>query len=512
VSFPMLSAIIFLPVVGGIVALVLPRQIVWGWSLAVALVDLVLAVSLGVQFQTGTSAFQFTEHQPWISSLGVNYSLGVDGISLFLVILTALLTAIAIGVSREHAMESQRSHTFYLLMLMLSTGILGVFLATNVFLFYVFWELMLVPAYLLIGIFGGPRRIYAAIKFVIFTAVGSLLMLAAVIGVEVVATGEHSLDFATLVGHVPVDAQMVLFLAFAAAFAVKSPLFPFHSWLPDAYTEAPTPVTVILAGAMSKTGTYGFLRFCLPLFPNAVKQAVPWLGALAVAGILYCAVMALVQSDFKRLLAYSSISHIGVVLLGIFALNMQGAEGAVLQMVNHGITTGALFLIAGFIERRTGTRSIQSLGGMATRVPLLTAAFGIAALSSLGLPGLNSFAGEFLALLGAFRSNMLLGVLGTLVIIPAAWYLLRFFQGVTEGPLKQPERGDSGAGTAKVGLRDLNGIEVTALVPLLALMFIIGFAPAIIPQHIEPSLNHTLLQATTSQAQVLPVSAELSHH
>ena len=497
-SFPILSTIVFLPLIGGLIALALPRQIAWGWAIAVALLDLVLTAIVGVQFQSGNAAFQFTEHQAWIPSLGLSYSMGVDGISIFMIVLTALLSVVTIAASVTQARDPQRSGMYFALMLMLVTGIQGVFLSTNVFLFYVFWEIMLVPAYLLIGTFGGPRRTYAAIKFVIYTAIGSLLMLGGVIGLGV-AVGGNTLDLQSLVGRVPADAQMILFLAFFAAFAVKVPLFPLHSWLPDAYTEAPIPVTVMLAGAMSKTGAYGILRFCLPLFPTAVRQAAPVILTLAVIGILYCAGQALVQTDFKRLLAYSSISHVSIIMLGIFALNAQGGDGAVMQMVNHGITTGALFLIAGFIEQRTGTRSIRDLGGLATRLPILAVVFFVAALSSLGLPGLNSFAGEFLALLGTFRANVVFGTLGTLVVIPAAWYLLRFFQGVMEGGKVAATEGTTATrnrNTAPIPVahptRDLSFGELGIVLPLLLLMVVIGFAPSFMPDRIEPSVQHVL--------------------
>jgi NADH-quinone oxidoreductase subunit M len=504
VSFPLLSAIIFLPLLGGIMALLLPRRIAWGCSLLFSFGELVLATILGLQFQNNNSGFQFAEHQLWIPGLGINYSLGVDGISLFLIILTALLTAVVIGISPLY-LHGNHPKSYYFLMLVLSTGIQGVFLATNLFLFYVFWEIMLVPAYLLIGIFGGNRRTYAAIKFVIYTAIGSLLMLAAIIGIGVVVGNNNSLDIATLVGKVPPDSQMILFLAFFAAFAVKSPLFPFHSWLPDAYSEAPIPVTIMLAGAMSKTGTYGFLRYGLGLFPDAMKQAAPSIVILIIIGILYGAILALTQSDFKRLLAYSSISHVGVILLGIFALNTQGIEGAIMQMVNHGITTSALFLVAGAIELRLGTRSIHELGGLATRLPILSIIFCIAALSSLGLPGLNSFAGEFLALLGAFQANMAWGILGTLVVIPAAWYLLRFFQGIMEGipPQKTNEAsGEEKKDSSKISLPlDLSLGEIVAFIPLIALMILIGLFPSSLPNHIEPSVTpmiSTLVSPSTS--------------
>jgi NADH-quinone oxidoreductase subunit M len=510
VSFPILSAIVFVPIAGAVVALALPRQAAWVWALVVAALDLALSIGLGVAFQASSGALQFAESQPWIPGLGLDYRLGVDGISLFLVILTALLALVTLGASTAQARDAtRRGGTFFALMLLLVGGMQGVFLATNAFLFYVFWEIMLVPAYLLIGTFGGPNRARAAITFVIYTAVGSLLMLAGIIGLGAAAsasTGGFTLNLPELIGHVPVGSQMILFLAFFAAFAVKVPLVPFHSWLPDAYVEAPTPVTVLLAGAMSKTGAYGFIRWCLPLFPQATRDLTPLLETLAVIGILYCALIALVQTDFKRLLAYSSISHLGVVILGVFALNLQGIEGGVLQMVNHGITTGALFLIAGFIEQRTGTRSISDLGGLASRVPLLATVFAIAALSSLGLPGLNSFAGEFLALLGAFRANVVFGTLGTLVVVPAAWYLLRFFQGTMQGPLKD------NAATARA--RDLNVWQLVVLAPLLALMVVIGFVPAPLPDRIGPAASATLAAVASPSAahhQAPPV-VHSAHH
>ncbi len=512
-SFPVLAAIVFVPIAGAVVALALPRQVAWMWALAVAALDLALAIGMGLSFATGTGALQFTERQPWIPGLGLNFSLGVDGISLFLVLLTGLLALVTIGASSAQARDARRSGAFFALMLLLVGGMQGVFLATNALLFYVFWEVMLVPAYLLIGAFGGPRRAYAAIKFVIYTAVGSMLMLAGVIGLGAAASagaGGYTLDFARLVGHVPANAQMVLFLGFFAAFAVKVPLVPFHSWLPDAYVEAPTPVTVLLAGAMSKTGAYGFLRWCLPLFPSAVRQMTPLVEILAVTGILYCAVMALAQTDFKRLLAYSSISHLGVVMLGIFALNTQGVEGGVLQMVNHGITTGALFLIAGFIEQRAGTRDIRQLGGQAARLPVLAVVFCVAALSSLGLPGLNSFVGEFLALLGAFEANATFGVLGTLVVIPAAWYLLRFFQGVMEGPPRESDAEEHAAPP-----RDLSLGDLAVVVPLIALIVIIGFAPGPLPDRIGPSVTGALapLAATVTHVpHALPHVVGATHH
>jgi NADH-quinone oxidoreductase subunit M len=506
-SFPLLSVILFLPLVGAAGTFMLPRTVAWGWTLVCALADLGLCVWLVVAFDPHTASMQFAEYAPWIPGIGANYALGVDGINLFLVGLNALLTVVALGASWPLVRNTDRPRQYLGLMMLLSMGMAGVFLATNLFLFYVFWELMLVPAYLLVGMFGGPRRAYAAIKFVIYTAVGSLLMLVGIIAVGAVVSANghipYTLDLpALLAAGVPSGAQVVLFLAFFAAFAVKAGLFPFHSWVPDTYTEAPVPVIVLVAGVMAKTGVYGFARFCLPLFPSASHTLAPLMDTLAVVGILYFAIQALVQTDFKRLLAYVSISHMGVIVLGLFALNIQGIEGGVLQMVNHGITIAALFLIAGWIEARTGTRRLADFGGLAARLPWLTAVFAIATLSALGLPGLNSFAGEFLAFLGAFRANPYYAGVGTLVVIPAAWYMLHFFQGVTEGPPRAD--GTVAVALAKQGVervRDLRLGEMLVLLPLLALIFYIGAAPIGLTSRMEVSVTGSTQAPPTKTVQ-----------
>jgi NADH-quinone oxidoreductase subunit M len=506
--FPIVSTIVFLPLLGGIVLLFIPKQYVQAirWTaFAFAAVELVLALILILLYAEGNitlastivgtapnSTFLYNEHVTWIASIGINYSMGVDGISLFLVALTALLTLVCIAASFR---IEQKVKNYMAFMLLLECGILGVFLSTNLFLFYIFWEVMLIPAYFLVGSWGGERRIYASFKFVLYTSVGSLLMLAGIIALgyyhQQAVGGAYSLDYATLYsGSIGSGVQIWLFLAFAAAFAIKVPLIPFHSWLPDAYGEAPTPVTAMLAGAMSKTGAYGFLALCLPFFPIAVHTLAPLFSILAVIGILYCAVLALVQTDLKRVLAYSSISHLGVIVLAIFAFNAQGAEGAVLQMVNHGITTGALFLIVGFIEARTLTRNMRDLGGLARRIPVLATVLMIAALSSLGMPGLNSFAGEFLALIGVFRSSITFGILGTAVVVPAAWYLTRFVLGAMEGPLKT--EGPIAALERKGKLPDLHLGEFLTLSPLLLLIFYIGIQPAPFTYLMEPSVVTTL--------------------
>ncbi len=505
--FPTLSIITFLPLVGAIALLCFPQELVrtTRWTaLAIAWMNLLLALVLLLAYLA--LGIVPPEQLPWIPALGIHYSLGADGISALLVALTALLTVVCIGASFR---IEQKVKNYMAFMLLLESGIIGVFLSTNLFLFYIFWELMLIPAYFLVGSWGGERRIYAAIKFVLYTSVGSLLMLAGIIALgyyhQKVAGGGYTLELAALLNtKLDSGVQLWILLAFAAAFAIKIPFVPFHSWLPDAYCEAPAPVTALLAGAMSKTGAYGFLRFCLPLFPNAVQTLSPLFNTLAVIGILYCAWMALVQTDIKRLLAYSSISHLGVVMLGMFAFNVQsilggsaaqaqnaqGIEGSVLQMVNHGITTGALFLIVGFIEARAGTRRLNEFGGLARRVPILATVMLIAVLSSLGLPGLNSFSGEFLALLGAFRNNALFGTLGTLVVIPAAWYLIRFFLGIMEGP-RQSE-GPVAVAERKGLLSDLQLSEFLVLLPLLVLIFYIGVQPYPLTYVMESSVLNTL--------------------
>jgi NADH-quinone oxidoreductase subunit M len=455
----------------------------------------VVGISLSfAQTNTSTylSTYVLTENLHLDTGIGINYSLGVDGVSVLLILLTAVLTAVCIGASFK---VERKLKNYMAFMLLLESGILGVFMATNLFLFYIFWELMLIPAYFLVGGWGGERRIYAAFKFVLYTSVGSLLMLAGIIALgyyhQIAAGGAYTLDLADLLNtKLDSTTQLWLFAALGLAFAIKVPFIPFHSWLPDAYSEAPAPVTAMLAGAMSKTGAYAFLRLCIPLFPDAAKQLAPALSILAIIGILYCALLALVQTDLKRLLGYSSISHLGVVMLALFAFNLQGVEGSVMQMVNHGITTAALFLILGFIEARIGSRRLRDFGGLASRIPVLATVLAIAALSSLGLPGLNSFAGEFMALLGIFRSNMVYGILATAVVVPAAWYMLRFFQGVMQGPRQQE-------GAVVTSLRrgllfDIQTYEFVSLVPLLALIIFLGLQPQPLIFLMEKSLLNVM--------------------
>jgi NADH-quinone oxidoreductase subunit M len=499
----LLSAVIIFPLLGGLALLFFPgaqvKAIRWT-ALALALVEFFLVLALVMDYLEELSIGSIYASWAWIPSLGINYSLHLDGISLVMVVLTGLLTTVCMAAS-FHIDRKVKSYMAF--MLLFESGMLGVFLASNLFLFYIFWEVMLIPAYLLLGTWGGERRIYSAFKFVIYTSAGSFLMLIGIIALgyyhQQAAGGTcgYTLELSQLLnttttcsGHLGTNVQTWLLLAFAAAFVVKIPLIPFHSWLPDAYSEAPAPVTALIAGAMSKTGIYGFLRLCIPLFPQAIHTLAPLFSTLAVVGILYCAVMALVQTDIKRLLGYSSISHLGVIMLGLLSFTAQGVTGSVLQMVNHGITTAALFLIAGFLELRTGTRRLSDYGGLAVRIPLLAVVMFIAALSSLGLPGLNSFTGEFLALLGTFRANVTLGVLGTLVIVPAAWYLLRFFISTMWGT---PNSDSTIALSLRKGtLRDLSLGEFWLLAPLLILIFYIGIQPVFLTRIIDPSVANTM--------------------
>ncbi len=513
--FPLLSTIVFVPLLGGIIVMFLPERmtsLIRGIALGAAVLDLLfvfglflayaqsnLAASSAIIGSPFSSTFLTTaaENIPLVStnSFTLSYSLGVDGISLLLVALTSLLSAVCIGASFR---IDQRLKQYMAFMLLLECGILGVFLATNLFLFYIFWELMLIPAYLLVGVWGGQRRIYAAMKFVLYTSVGSLLMLAGIIALgyyhQLAEGGAYTLNFFELLNtRLDPTVQAWLFLAMSLAFLVKIPLIPFHSWLPDAYSEAPAPVTAMLAGAMSKTGAYGFLRFCIPLFPHAFQQFSTLLSVLAVISILYCAVMALVQTDMKRLLGYSSISHLGIVMLGMFALNVQGVDGAVMQMINHGITIAALFLLAGYLETRAGTRSLSDFSGLARRVPVLATILFIACLSSLGLPGLNSFAGEFLALIGIFQHSVVLGVLATAVVVPAAWYMVRLFLNTMEGPALT--EGQVFATLRKGLFSDIQIGEFVVVLPLIVLIFLIGFLPNALTAVIEPSVVNTLQHA-----------------
>jgi len=427
-------------------------------------------------------------------TLGVSYHLGVDGISLLLVLLTTFLMPLVL-LSSWRSIE-RRWKEFAITMLLLETGMLGVFVALDLFLFYVFWEAMLVPMYLIIGIWGGPNRVYAAVKFILYTLAGSLLMLVAILALYFIngaATGAYTFDLPVLARYVlPAGrAQNLMFLAFALAFAIKVPMWPFHTWLPDAHTEAPTPGSVILAGVLLKMGTYGFLRFCLPLFPQATMAFAPWMFALAVIGIIYGAWVSTVQADMKKLVAYSSVSHLGFVVLGLFTLNPQGMVGAIIQMVNHGLSTGALFLIVGMLSERRHTRLIAEYGGLWKIVPALSVLFLIVTFSSIGLPGLNGFVGEFLILVGAFQVHRLAAVLATTGIIFAAVYLLWMYQRVIFGDITHEENR---------ALPDLSLREWVILVPVLACIIWIGVYPVALTGKTEASVQALIIQVQTKSA------------
>ena len=479
-DFPLLSLIVFLPLVGALVLLVFfketQRSAIRWWALLVSAVEFVISLWLLFGWQT-KGGMQFVDGPAaWIPELGVNYHLGVDGISLFLVLLTTLLTMLAVLASWGFVAERERSYYFWLLLL--ETGCLGVFLALDTVLFYAFWEAMLLPMYFLIGQWGSERRVYAALKFLLYTMAGSALMLVAII-VLYFAGGSFNLLVLYNGPALPPDLQTWLFLAFALAFAIKVPLFPFHTWLPDAHVQAPVAGSVLLAGVLLKMGAYGFLRFCLPLFPEAAVSFAPLLIVLSLIGIIYGALVALSQRDIKSLVAYSSVSHLGLVVLGIFVFNEQGLMGSVLQMINHGLSTGALFLLVGMLYARRHTRLIAAFGGLWKRMPRFGFFLLIATLSSIGLPGLNGFVGEFTILVGTVRAKPLYAVFATSGIVLGAWYMLTLVRRVMHGPLEDP---------ANQELLDLSTREVLVLVPIVILIFAIGIFPGLLLDRMEPSI------------------------
>jgi NADH-quinone oxidoreductase subunit M len=491
--FPILTSLIALPVVGAILLLLVrgdeeqSAPFVRKIALTVSLLVFAETLLLWSRFDPASPEFQFVERHAWIPAFGIEYFVGVDGISLLLLVLTGFLTPLALLGSWESVHEQTK--TFCIFVLLLESAMMGVFISLDLFLFYIFWDAMLVPMYFLIGIWGYERRIYAAIKFILYTMAGSVLMLLAILGLAYMhytATGAYSFDLLKLYEmQVPMHTQFWFFLAFALAFAIKVPLFPFHTWLPDAHVEAPTAGSVILAGVMLKMGTYGLVRFAFPLFPQAALFFAPWLAVLAVIGIIYGALVAMVQPDMKKLVAYSSVSHLGFVVLGIAAMNTQGVSGAVYQMLSHGISTGGLFLIVGMLSDRRHTRQIAEYGGLKKVTPRLVAAFLLVTLASIGLPGLNGFVGEFLILLGAFRWDPRFAAFAATGVILSATYMLWMFQRVNYGPVTNEKN---------ASLADLQPREWLVIVPIIAVAVLMGVVPNLFLRPIEPSVERILNQ------------------
>src|SRR6266545_2054412 len=515
-NIPWLSIITYVPLAGALVLIFLfpkdrPGPIKY-FATLVAGLDFAISLPLWFVFQRGKPGYQFEERVSWIPSLGVDYRFGIDGISLVLILLTTFIGFIAVYCSYTAIKERQKE--YYVLLLLLQTFMIGTFCCLDFFLFYVFWEIMLVPMYFLIGVWGGERRLYAAIKFFLYTLAGSVLMLLGIIALYFYNTSGflgykglgHAATFSVetltaVASGMPAELQIWLFFAFFFGFAIKVPMFPFHTWLPDAHTEAPTAGSVILAGVLLKMGTYGFLRFCLPLFPHASLAYAPWIFLLAVIGIIYGAWVSTVQPDIKKLVAYSSVSHLGFVVLGIFTLTSQGLVGGIIQMVNHGLSTGGLFLVVGMLYERRHTRLIAEFGGLWKTLPALSALFLIVCLSSLGLPGLNGFVGEFLILLGAFQVDRTLAVFATTGIIFAAVYLLWMYQRVFFGVITKE---------ANRRLPDLSAREWAVLLPILLVIVWIGVYPASFTGMTEASVEALIAQVQAKAAAppaALPVPA-----
>jgi NADH-quinone oxidoreductase subunit M len=534
-NFPWLVVMIVLPAVAAAATAALPAgrdQLAKQIALGVSLVDLLLAVLATVAFDSGGPRFQLTTSVPWIPAFGVDFALGVDGIALVMLLLIGVLMPLVIGASWNETSTGRRSmRAFFAWLLLLEALLIGVFAATDVFVFYVFFEAMLIPMYFIIGGFGGPRRQYAAVKFFLYSLVGGLIMLAAVIGLYVISTqqGDGTFAFTALTRLVITPGvQKLLFLGFFVAFAIKAPLVPLHTWLPDSGAEAPIGGAVLLVGVLDKVGTFGFIRYCLPLFPDASRAFAPWVLGLAVAGIIYAALLAMGQSDMKRLVSYTSISHFGFIALGIFAFTTEAGTGAVLYMVNHGISTGLLFFVIGMLISRGGSRQVGDYGGVARFAPLLAGSLLIAGLATLALPGTNSFVSEFLTLVGSFPTRPVYTTIASLGMILAAIYVLLLYQRTMHGPPRgvllesapapaggrgRPHGGGGATATltapapaapARLRIRDLDRRELAIVAPLIALIIALGVYPQPLIDLIRPAVAATMTDIGADPRGVTP--------
>jgi len=481
-GYPILSILVFLPLLGAIPLIILKNdEIAKYWTVAVTTVVALVSLLLYFNFDKTTARYQFGEHHAWIPMWDINYTLGIDGISLLLVLLTTMILPLCILCSWRYITE--RVRPFLACMLIMETSMLGVFMSLDFVLFYILWESMLIPMYLLIAIWGGPRKVYASTKFFLYTLAGSVLLLVAIIALYL-ENGSFSIPM--MMGQdYSSEFQIYVFLAFFLAFAIKVPMFPFHTWLPAAHVEAPTAGSVVLASVLLKMGTYGFLRFCLPITPEASVTFMPYVLWLSVAGILYGGFTALAQNDMKKLIAYSSVGHMGFVTLGIFVFNTQGIEGALLQMINHGVTTGALFIMVGMIYERTHSRELALAAGVGKFMPIYVVFLGFFSLSSLAFPGTNSFVGEFLVLAGAFTKTKIVAACAIPGAILAAAYMLRMLQKIVWGGTNNPDQSY---------LSDLNGREIITLAPLLLFVFWIGLNPAPFMDVMHASVSHLIEQ------------------
>jgi NADH-quinone oxidoreductase subunit M len=491
-----LTYLLLAPFIGSILTLFLKesnQKLIRWFGLGISVVTFIISLFIYAQFNKAMGDFQFINQFLWIRSLNVSYTVGIDGISLLLILLTTFLTPLTLISTWKSITKNVKMFTFC--MLFLETGMLGVFMSLDLFLFYIFWEAMLIPMYFIIGVWGGEKRIYASIKFFIYTMFGSLLMLIAIIWLASSTSSQlghfttNFIELSKVAPNIVIGVQSLLFFAFFISFAIKVPIFPLHTWLPDAHVQAPTAGSVILAGVLLKMGTYGILRFCLTLFPQSAVKFAPFIAVLAIIGIIYGALVAMVQTDMKKLVAYSSVSHLGFVVLGLFAMTIQSVQGSVIQMINHGLSTGALFLLVGFLYERTHTREIANYGGIAKLVPLYSVALLFASLSSIGLPGLNGFIGEFLILLGSFKSHVLGSWWYTIFasggVIFAAVYLLWMYERVVFGEVKNHNLN---------GLKDMTLTEIMIIIPIFIFIVWIGIYPSTFLDLTSASVEHILDQ------------------